>query len=161
MFQKSNGVYLLSYNHEGRFYQTYSLPSNVMEAKPVNSFERRLDKLWRDQPVYYNYREAINPTGYDKKTQSLEESELVQQVVTDLLPEGDLWVFVSIISEKIFVQSWTKSMYQCIKIDPKACADLGQHLFSHVKERFNSIDGVTRRRYPSYQRITWPLRWGT
>ena len=70
--------------------QWNSLPSDVVEAKTVNSFERRLDKLWRDQPIYYNYRDTINPTGYDKKTQSLDESELVQQVVTDLLPEEDL-----------------------------------------------------------------------
>ena len=70
--------------------QWNSLPSDVVEAKTVNSFERRLDKLWRDQPIYYNYRDTINPTGYDKKTQSLEESELVQQVVTDLLPEEGL-----------------------------------------------------------------------
>ena len=33
---------------------------------------------------------AINPTGYNKKTQRLGESRLVQQVVTDLLPEEDL-----------------------------------------------------------------------
>ena len=70
--------------------QWNSLPSDVVEAKTVNSFERRLDKLWRDQPIYYNYRDTINPIGYDKKTQSLEESELVEQVVTDLLPEEDL-----------------------------------------------------------------------
>ena len=62
-----------------------------MEAKSVNSFERRLDRLWRNQPVYYNYREAIQPTGYDMKTDSSdEEIELVQQVVADLLPEEDL-----------------------------------------------------------------------
>ena len=69
----------------------YSLPSSVVEAKSVNSFERRLDRLWRNQPVYYNYREAIQPTGYDMKTDSSdEEIELVQQVVADLLPEEDL-----------------------------------------------------------------------
>ena len=47
--------------------QWNSLPSNIVEAKTVNSFQRRLDKLWRDQPVYYNYRDTINPTGYDQK----------------------------------------------------------------------------------------------
>ena len=67
-----------------------SLPSSVVEAKTVESFERRLDKLWREQPAYYNYNEAIKPTGYDKNIQSEEELELVQQVVTDLLPEEDL-----------------------------------------------------------------------
>ena len=68
--------------------QWNSLPSSVVEAKSVNSFERRLDRLWRNQPVYYNYREAIQPTGYDMKTDSSdEEIELVQQVVADLLPE--------------------------------------------------------------------------
>ena len=62
-----------------------------MEAKTGNSFERRLDRLWRDQPVYYNYGEAIKPTGYDMKTYGLdEEQELVKQVVTDLPPEEDL-----------------------------------------------------------------------
>ena len=71
--------------------QWNSLPSSVVEAKSVNSFERRLDRLWRNQPVYYNYREAIQPTGYDTKTHSSdEELELVQQVVADLLPQEDL-----------------------------------------------------------------------
>ena len=27
------------------------ITSNVVEAKTVNSFQRRLDKLWTDQPV--------------------------------------------------------------------------------------------------------------
>ena len=40
--------------------------------------------------MYYNNGEAINPTSYNKKTQSLVESGLVQQVVTDLLPEENL-----------------------------------------------------------------------
>ena len=71
--------------------QWNSLPSSVVDAKSVNSFERRLDRLWRNQPVYYNYREAIQPTGYDMKTDtSDEEIELVQQVLADLLPEEDL-----------------------------------------------------------------------
>ena len=54
-----------------------SLPSSVVEAKTVESFERRLDKSWREQPAYYNYNEAIKPTGYDKNIQSEEELELV------------------------------------------------------------------------------------
>ena len=72
--------------------QWNSLPTSVVEAKTVNFIERRLDRLWRDQPVNYKYREAIKPTGYDKKTQSFdkEESELVQQIVTDLIPEEDV-----------------------------------------------------------------------
>lgn len=68
------------------------LPSNVVEAKTVCVFERRLDKLWKNQPVYYNYREAITPTGLDTKKHSYIEEELepVQQAQEDLLPEKDL-----------------------------------------------------------------------
>ena len=56
----------------------------------MESFERTFDKLWIEQPAYYNYNEVIKPTGYDKYTKSEEKLELVQQVVTDLLPEEDL-----------------------------------------------------------------------
>ena len=56
----------------------------------MESFERTFDKLLREQPAYYYYNEVIKPTGYDKYIQSEEELELVQQVVTDLLPEEDL-----------------------------------------------------------------------
>ena len=68
--------------------QWNSLPSSIEEAKTVNSFERRLDRLWRDQPVYYNYREEIQPTGYDMKTYGIDKE--LELVVTDLLPEEDL-----------------------------------------------------------------------
>ena len=32
--------------------------NNTLMSRIINSFERRLDRLWRNQSVYYNYREA-------------------------------------------------------------------------------------------------------
>ena len=44
-----------------------NLPTTVVSAKTVATFEARLDRLWKDQPLYYHYREYIqtNPTGHD------------------------------------------------------------------------------------------------
>ncbi len=44
-----------------------SLPETVVSAKTVNCFEARLDRHWKNQPLYYNYREKIQLTqpGHD------------------------------------------------------------------------------------------------
>ena len=67
------------------------LPNRVVEANTVRTFELRLDKLWRDQPQRFQYREDIKAlTGRDLK-QYNEELELVQQAHEQgLLPEEDL-----------------------------------------------------------------------
>ena len=36
------------------------LPNTVVEAPSVFSFERRLDKLWKNQGLVYDYKECIN-----------------------------------------------------------------------------------------------------
>ena len=43
-----------------------NLPESVMTAKNIVTFESRLDRLWKDQPLYYNYKECIQnyPTGH-------------------------------------------------------------------------------------------------
>ena len=66
------------------------LPPSVVEAETVNAFERRLDRHWKLQPIYYSYREAIIPTGQDPKIPKKKELELTQQVEPDLLSEEDL-----------------------------------------------------------------------
>jgi len=34
-----------------------------MSATSINSFERRLDKLWHNQDIVYDYRAEIHGTG--------------------------------------------------------------------------------------------------
>ena len=36
-----------------------SLPGHVVEAPSIMTFERRLDRLWRDQDILYNYEAAL------------------------------------------------------------------------------------------------------
>jgi hypothetical protein len=36
-----------------------NLPDSVVTAKNIVTFESRLDRLWKDQPLYYNYKECI------------------------------------------------------------------------------------------------------
>ena len=79
-----------------------SLPSSVVEAKTVESFERRLDKLWREQPAYYNYNEAIKPTGYDKNIQS--EEELIRAGPTGRNRPSTRRGFVSICEYDAYIQ---------------------------------------------------------
>ena len=66
------------------------LPSSVVEAETVSAFERRLDRHWKNQPIYYIYREAIKPTGLDPEKPRKTELELTKQVEPGLLSEEDL-----------------------------------------------------------------------
>ena len=50
-----------------------SLPRSVVTAKSVQSFESRLDKYWKDQPIYYNYREQIITQPGSAPTYTYEE----------------------------------------------------------------------------------------
>ena len=40
-----------------------SLSSCVISAKSVNCFKNRLDNLWKDQEIIYNFRAEIYGTG--------------------------------------------------------------------------------------------------
>ena len=56
------------------------LPCEVVEAKTVLSFEKRLDKFLKDQPIYYNYTEPIViNNSYIDDIDSEEDEELVSQ----------------------------------------------------------------------------------
>ena len=64
-----------------------SLPDSVITAPTLGAFERRLDKLWANSELKYNYCAPI-ATGH--KFQYNEE--LVSEAEDDgLLPEDDLW----------------------------------------------------------------------
>ena len=71
------------------------LPDRVVGARTVKTFEVRLDRLWKDQPMRFSYGEVIKaPTGRDLKTY-IEEIELVKQAQEGLPPEEDLYESVS------------------------------------------------------------------
>jgi len=40
-----------------------SLPSYVVNSRSVNSFKTNIDKCWRSQDVYYNYKSDIAGTA--------------------------------------------------------------------------------------------------
>ena len=66
------------------------LPSEIVEAKSVYSFERRLDKFFKDQPIKFNFQEVLTIGSLDGSF-SDENEELVSQAgVPNLLPEEDL-----------------------------------------------------------------------
>ena len=43
-----------------------SLPENVISAPSVNAFKNRLDKLWNNQEVKFNYKATLQPRKYTK-----------------------------------------------------------------------------------------------
>lgn len=40
-----------------------SLPDRVVSADNVNSFKSRLDRLWKYEDIYYNYKANVLNTG--------------------------------------------------------------------------------------------------
>ena len=66
-----------------------SLSENVVTAKTLLTFARRLDRYWENQDQFYNYR-AVITTGQDSLESDSEETELVQEADDCLLPEEDL-----------------------------------------------------------------------
>ena len=66
-----------------------SLSENVVTAKTLLTFARRLDRYWENQDQFYNYR-AVITTGQDSLESVSEETELVQEADDCLLPEEDL-----------------------------------------------------------------------
>ena len=61
------------------------LPSEIVEAKSVYSFERILDKFFKDQPIKFNFQEVLSIGSLD------ENEELVSQVGDpNILQEEDL-----------------------------------------------------------------------
>ena len=66
------------------------LPSEIVEAKSVYSFERRLDKFFKDQPIKFNFQEVLIIRSIDDSF-SDENEELVSQAgVPNLLLEENL-----------------------------------------------------------------------
>lgn len=65
------------------------LPKEVVEVRTVHSFERRLDKFLKDQPIKYSYREPIHIVGSYDENLSDDNEELAQKAPS-LLPEEDL-----------------------------------------------------------------------
>ena len=62
----------------------------VKNARTVKTFDISLDRLWKDQPTRFSYREVIKAlTGRALKTYK-EETEVVKQAQEGLLPEEDL-----------------------------------------------------------------------
>ena len=66
-----------------------SLSENVVTAKTLLTFERRLDWYWENRDQFYNYR-AVITTGQDSLKSDSEETELVQEADDWLLSEEDL-----------------------------------------------------------------------
>ena len=66
-----------------------SLSENVVTAKTLLTFERRLDRYWENRDQFYNYR-AVITTGQDSLKSDSEETELVQEADDCLLSEEDL-----------------------------------------------------------------------
>ena len=66
------------------------LPSEIVEAKSVYSFERRLGKFFKDQPIKFNFQEVLTLESLDESF-SDENEELVSKAgVPNILPEEDL-----------------------------------------------------------------------
>ena len=63
--------------------QWNNLPSSVVGAPSLQSFERRLDKFWRDAPIRYNYRDTdITPRSTLDISMSDEDPDLTVRGLT-------------------------------------------------------------------------------
>ncbi len=90
MFKKRPRLNVRKYSFCYRVVDLWNrLPKEVDEATSVFSFERRLDKLFRDQPIRFNYRETVKLHGSFHESDMEENKELVLQA-SSLLPEEDL-----------------------------------------------------------------------
>ena len=63
-----------------------SLPESVISAPTLQSFERRLDKFWKDQDVKYNFKKCLkishsNNTPFKFETGSENEDEAEDLVI--------------------------------------------------------------------------------
>ena len=66
------------------------LRSEIGEAKSVYSFERRLDKFFKDQPIKFNFQEVLTIGSLDESFSDENEKLVSQAGVPNLLPEEDL-----------------------------------------------------------------------
>ena len=64
-----------------------SLPGHVVEASSIMTFERRLDRLWRDQDIFYNYEAALRFSSRGAHTRSNSPES----------PEDDLDIYTGLI----------------------------------------------------------------
>ena len=73
-----------------------SLPEVVVNAPSVETFEKRLDKFWRDHPIKYDYTKyPYNPTGQRHTTHQKHRAneinlELAAEAEMPNQPEEDL-----------------------------------------------------------------------
>ena len=62
-----------------------NLPEDVIQAKTLNTFKNRLDKLWKKQNVLYQYKATLETGSY--KSINTEESSI--EVPEELELEND------------------------------------------------------------------------
>ena len=68
-----------------------TLPQKVVDCKTVLSFERNLDKYWKDQDNKFYHRTNISTNTAPKQYTTVEENEeLTSKDQADLLSEQDL-----------------------------------------------------------------------
>jgi hypothetical protein len=69
-----------------------NLPTKVVEAPSVSAFERRLDKLWLDEPAKYDWEAKINITRQGMRTAQRQDddADLMPEAPRGLLSEEDL-----------------------------------------------------------------------
>ena len=62
-----------------------SIPEVVIHAPSVATFEKRLDKLWKDHPINYDYTKALyNPTGQRKHSHTTHQKHRVTEIFMDM-----------------------------------------------------------------------------
>jgi hypothetical protein len=92
-FTQRTSIRLLSNIRKQTTVEIWSnLPSKVVTALTIMSFESRLDKFWENQPRKYNYSHeiVINTTGHDLNITSLDEELTEEASSGDLQSEEDL-----------------------------------------------------------------------
>ena len=60
------------------------LPSTVVNAPSIHTFEARLDRYWDKQEQKYDYKQVINTTGHDQRKTNL-AIELTEEDLSDVL----------------------------------------------------------------------------
>jgi len=61
-----------------------SLPEKVVTAPSIKSFERRLDKHWKNQELMYDYQQCIKKLKPEARTNNTTETDNDSEVDEDL-----------------------------------------------------------------------------
>ena len=57
LYHRSSNLNIRKYSFSLRITKMWNdLPDSVVSAQSVKSFERRLDRYWKDQPIKYDYK---------------------------------------------------------------------------------------------------------